>query len=59
MLRRIVTLTAQRCRGLSKQANVVKSRFPNVDIPNQRVDEYIFNNLEKWADKTALVSKNQ
>lgn len=58
MLRRIVANVGrlQKSKSLSTDARVIKSQFPDVNIPNLRVDEYIFKNIARWADKTALVS---
>lgn len=34
---------------------VVRSPFKDVEIPNVGVSEHIWQNLERWADKTAVV----
>lgn len=43
-------------RNYSQEINVVKSKIPDVLIPNVLVHEYMFENVDKWHDKTALVS---
>ncbi|XP_072930548.1 uncharacterized protein [Epargyreus clarus] len=35
--------------------NIVKSPYAPVEIPNATVPEYIWRNIHKWADKTAVV----
>ncbi|XP_053608884.1 uncharacterized protein pdgy isoform X2 [Plodia interpunctella] len=34
---------------------IVKSPFKNVDLPNITLNEYIFQNLDKWPERTAAV----
>lgn len=36
---------------------VCVSPYKDVDIPNMTVDQYVFKDLEKWANKTAVVSR--
>lgn len=43
-------------KSYSQEVNVVKSKLPQLDIPNILIDEYVWRNLDKWHDKTALVS---
>lgn len=43
-------------RSCSQEINVVKSKIPDVSIPNVLVHEYMWENVDKWHDKTALVS---
>lgn len=40
----------------SNQVNIVKSKIPSVNIPNILINEYAWLNVEKWYDKTAVVS---
>lgn len=40
----------------TKVSNVLKSKLPDVSIPKVPVHEYIFKNINKWADKNALVN---
>lgn len=35
---------------------IVKSPYPDIVIPNLTVDQYVWQNLDKWADFEALVS---
>lgn len=37
--------------------NVVKSPYFDVEIPDISLPEYIWRNIAKWADKTAVVSE--
>lgn len=39
----------------TKVNNVLKSKLPDVSIPKVPVHEYVFKNINKWQDKTALV----
>lgn len=43
-------------RKYSNQVNIVKSKIPDVNIPNILINEYAWHNVEKWYDKTAVVS---
>lgn len=36
--------------------NIVKSPFPDVEIPQIHLHEYILQNTDLWPDKTAVVS---
>lgn len=36
-------------------ANVVRSPYRDVEIPNSTIPEHIWQNMEKWADKPAVV----
>lgn len=36
---------------------VVSSPCKDIDIPKLTVDQYMFRNLDRWASKTALVSR--
>lgn len=38
-----------------KEAHVVRSKLPDVQIPNILLNEYIWKDIDKWKDKTALV----
>lgn len=39
----------------SREVNVVKSKLPDVQIPNILLNDYIWKDVDKWKDKTALV----
>lgn len=43
-------------KPFSQEVNVIKSKLPQLEIPNILIDEYVWRNLDKWHDKTALVS---
>lgn len=34
---------------------IVKSLLPSVDYPDCMIHQYVWNNLDKWSGKTALV----
>lgn len=36
--------------------NIVRSKIPSINIPNERLTDYIWAGLEKWGEKTAVVS---
>lgn len=38
------------------EKNVVTSNYPDIVIPNCTISDFIWKDLEKWADKTAVVS---
>lgn len=42
-------------KNYSKEVNVVKSKLPDVQIPSILLNEYIWKDVDKWKDKTALV----
>lgn len=53
-------------RKLSEHINVaqnadkiVRSLEPDIEIPNISIPETIFEKLDKWADKTAVVSRRR
>lgn len=35
---------------------IVKSSFPNIEMPDWTVDQYVWRNYSKWGDKVAVVS---
>ncbi|XP_060864704.1 uncharacterized protein LOC132940916 [Metopolophium dirhodum] len=49
------------CNGQSQQvrhrteSKVVRSPFPDVQIPENLIDEFVWSGLERWPDKDALV----
>lgn len=45
-------------RKYSNEINVVKSKIPDILLPNALVHEYVWENVDKWHDKTALVRIN-
>lgn len=40
----------------TSEPNVVVSNFPSLPVPSETLGEYIWRDIEKWADKIALVS---
>ncbi|KAJ8720367.1 hypothetical protein PYW07_012410 [Mythimna separata] len=52
---RSITLTSKKHSSLWTSDNTVKSPHKDVDIPNRTVPEHIWENMERWADKTAMV----
>jgi acyl-CoA synthetase (AMP-forming)/AMP-acid ligase II len=34
---------------------IVKSSHPSIDYPNISIDQYVWKNVSKWSDKTAIV----
>lgn len=38
------------------QDRVIKSPFKNVEIPNYTLYDYVWQNLDKWPERTASVS---
>lgn len=43
-------------REQSIATNILKSDFEDIKIPNYAIDEYIWQNLDRWPDKTSIVS---
>ncbi|XP_075977145.1 uncharacterized protein LOC142977255 [Anticarsia gemmatalis] len=52
---RSIALTPRREQSLWTPDKIVKSPHKDVDIPNRTVPEHIWENMERWADKTAVV----
>ena len=52
---RSITLTNTKHSSLWTADKIVKSPHKDVNIPNRTVPEHIWENMERWADKTALV----
>lgn len=42
----------------NQEINIVKSKIPTITIPDLLVDEYVWRNVNKWYDKTAVVRSN-
>lgn len=40
----------------SKEDIVVYSPFPSLDYPNVTIDQFIWHDVDKWMNKTAVVS---
>lgn len=38
------------------QEKIIKSPYKDVEIPNCTIYDYVWNNLEKWPERTAAVS---
>lgn len=45
-----------RCISSKLEPNVIKSKIPDINIPRISLNEFVWRNLDKWHDKTALVS---
>jgi len=43
-------------RLLSASSHIVKSSLPAVEIPSNAVPDYVWQQVDKWPDKMALVS---
>lgn len=43
-------------RKYTNEPNIVKSKLRDVEIPKMLIHEYMWRNLHKWHEKTALVS---
>lgn len=44
-------------RALCSQApKIVKSPYQDIRLPEQNLHEFIWRNMDKWPDKTAVVS---
>jgi len=39
------------------ESKVIPSPFLDMEMPSGLIDEFVWGNLEKWADKDALVSR--
>ncbi|XP_041981331.1 4-coumarate--CoA ligase 1-like [Aricia agestis] len=42
-------------RGNSSDANILKSNLKDIKVPNLTIDEYVWQNLDRWPDKTSTV----
>uniref|UniRef100_A0A2A4IY84 Luciferin 4-monooxygenase n=1 Tax=Heliothis virescens TaxID=7102 RepID=A0A2A4IY84_HELVI len=51
---RNISLSTKKHASLWTPDNIVKSPHKGIEIPNKTIPEHIFENLEVWADKTAL-----
>lgn len=52
---RSISLASLKHSSLWTSDNIVKSPHRDVDIPNRTIPEHIWENMERWADKTAMV----
>lgn len=43
-------------RQKTTQASVIRSKLPEIDLQDIFLGEYVWKNLDKWPEKTALVS---
>lgn len=50
-----ITSALQTRRVNTSEPNVIKSKVPNINIPDIFLEEYVWNGLHKWHDKVALV----
>lgn len=56
-IKTIVAFLQQRNNSsTSNNPNIVRSKFPDVEISNVFIEDVIFKGLDKWGDKTAVVS---
>jgi hypothetical protein len=44
---------------LSASSYVIKSSLPDVELPNIAVPDYVWQHVEQWPDKVAIVSMNR
>lgn len=51
-----MSLCNRREQSLWTIDKIVKSPHKDIEIPRRTINDHIWENLEKWADKTALVS---
>lgn len=67
LLRRVIThktvmreyvLPATSINKSNGEVNIVRSKIPSIAIPDLLVNEYAWRNVDKWYDKTAVVSSN-
>lgn len=40
----------------SSTENIIKSSYPNIEIPNLSLSNYVLENVKDYADKPAIVS---
>lgn len=55
---RSISLCASKWNGqgtYSKQDIIVRSMFPDMEIPDTTYDKYLWNNMNKFSDKIAMV----
>lgn len=38
--------------------NIVQSSFKEIEVPSVTLTEYVWTKMEKWPEKTAIVSSN-
>ncbi|XP_072930595.1 uncharacterized protein [Epargyreus clarus] len=55
LIYRNICVSVSRKKHLWSSDNVVRSSFEDVDIPNLSVHEYMWKDLAKWSNKTAVV----
>jgi len=49
-------LYGQQQRLLSYASHVIKSALPDVEIPSTAVPDYVWQRVDQWPDKVAIVS---
>jgi len=42
-----------------KEDIIVYSPFPSLDYPNVTIDQYVWADVDKWTNKTAIVRKKE
>lgn len=57
ILSRYLNPLKQTIRCFSSE-NIIQSGAKQVQIPKTNLHEYLWQNLEKWPEKTAVVSRN-
>ncbi|KAF2888636.1 hypothetical protein ILUMI_17537 [Ignelater luminosus] len=55
-IKTIVALFQQRNNSSTSNQNIVRSKLPDIEIPNVFIEDVIFRGLDKWGDKIAVVS---
>lgn len=53
---RSISLSSRKHSSVWTADNIVKSPYRDIEIPNRTITEYIWETMERWPDKTALVS---
>lgn len=56
LVTRYISLTSSREQSAWTPDKIVKSPHKDVDIPSRTVPEQIWENMERWADRSAIVS---
>lgn len=41
--------------AINKEDITIHSPFPSIDYPNISIDQYVWADMNKWSDKTAVV----
>jgi hypothetical protein len=57
--RRPLTRGIQQQQFLSASSHVIKSSLPDVEIPSTAVPDYVWQRVDQWPDKVAIVSMHR